>query len=222
MSAHPRFSRHLVFTLIVMIGGVGGRAQLATSSPFLPSQASGSSTAPTAGAPLEFRGMVDTPGEELKVRIYDPSRKLGAWLRVSERNPNYDFVVKQYDASRDTATVEYHGQTMVLAMHEGKVTSSGAAAPNIPLAQIQPPIMNGPPGVTNGTPASQTQLEAVAAAVAQRRALREQAAQQVNQGVSVAPQVIQQQQPQQRPQNNQLQNQNPNVQQRQRPGNRGG
>ena len=195
MLACPRFSSCVVFGLLAVAGVAGVRAQLVTASPFLPPTVPGAPTGPTLGAPLENRGSIDTPGEGLKVRIYDPNRKIGAWLRVNERDPAYDFVVKQYDASRDTATVEYNGRTLVLPLREAKVTSSGMPLPGTSIAQLPPPPMGLPPGVASTTPANQTQLEAVAATVARNRALREQAAQQINQGVQAAPQAMQPQQP---------------------------
>jgi hypothetical protein len=190
MLVHPRYSLRLIFALIAVAGVADVRAQLVTTSPFLAPQASGAAAGPTVGAPLENRGSIDTPGEGLKVRISDPNRKIGAWLRVNEHDPNYDFVVKQYDTSRDTATVEYGGRTLILPLREAKVTSSGMA-PAVPIAQMPSSAMGALPAGAGATPASQTQLEAVAAAVAQRRALREQAAQPVNQGVPAPPQLPQ-------------------------------
>lgn len=158
-------------------------AQLATSSPFLPAASAANAATPTAGAPLEFRGQIDMPPDGLKVRIYDPAQKKGAWLSVNERDPNFDFVVRQVDGSRGTATVDYHGQTLVLSQHEAKVTSSGTAMPNIPMGAIPLPAA-GAQVALNPTPAEdQRRLEAVAAEVARRRQLREQAADQVNQGI---------------------------------------
>ena len=183
MSALRCISRSLPPALLVLGLAVSGRAQLATNSPFLPPPSATAATAPTAGAPLEFRGFVDLPDEGLKVRIYDPARKSGTWLRVDERDPNFDFVVKQYDAGRDTVTVEFHGQTLILAQHEAKVASSGIVVPILPLVQALPPpspMLPGPNTAASGNP---NQLEALSATLAQRRALREQAAQQVNQGV---------------------------------------
>jgi hypothetical protein len=162
----------------------------------MPASAGGPS-APTAGAPLEFRGTMET-SEGLKVRIVDPARKTGAWLRVNERDPNFDFVVKKIDAEHDTATVDYQGQPLTLAEHVAKVASAGMAQnfPNMPPNGGMPmPAAITNSVVVNPTPADeQRRLDAVAAEVARRRALRDQAQQQVNQGVPLAPQIIQQQQ----------------------------
>ena len=200
---------------LVLVAAVRGRAELAASSPFLPTPGSGGA-APTAGAPLEFRGLIDMPDEGLRVRIYDPAKKVGAFLRVNERDPSLDLVVKQYDAAHDTATVEFHGQTLVLQMHESKVTSAGAAMPNIPMGGVPMPGVAAQPVALNPTPLDdQRRLEAVAAEVARRRALREQAAQQVIQGIPSPQQQQQLQQqmmtpPPPQPQQN-FQPQNANV-----------
>ena len=199
---------------LVLVAAVHTRAELAASSPFLPTPGSGGAT-PTAGAPLEFRGLIDMPDEGLRVRIYDPAKKVGAFLRVNERDPSLDLVVKQYDAAHDTATVEFHGQTLVLQMHESKVTSAGAAMPNIPMGGVPMPGVTAQPVALNPTPLDdQRRLEAVAAEVARRRALREQAAQQVIQGIPSPQQQQQQQQmmmlPPPQPQQN-IQPQNANA-----------
>lgn len=167
-------------------------AELAAKSPFLPVAGAGAA-APASNAPLEYRGMMQT-AEGLKVRIVDPSRHGGAsgvWLHTNERDPNFDFVVKQIDLEHDTVTLDYQGRPLTLAQRVPKVASAGAP-------QIMPPGMQGapsnmPPAITNSvvvnpTPADeQRRLEAVAAEVARRRQLREQAAQQVGQGAPVAP-----------------------------------
>jgi hypothetical protein len=215
MSPGPQILRRLVFVSVVLLTTVRAGAQLAAISPFLPAQASRGS-APTAGAPLEYRGFSET-SEGLRFRVVDPARKAGVWVRLNERDDDLGVVVKQHDADAETVTVEQQGRTFTLALHSSKIVSSGAAMPNMAMVQQSMPP---PPLPTNNVPAQaiqQAQLEAVAAAVAQRRALREQATQQVNQGVPIAPQVIQQQQ-QQRLQ----QQQNSQQQQNGQNGQRGG
>lgn len=196
----PRYLPLIAASLVL----AAGRAEvpLAGKSPFLASGGAGGASAPTAGAPLEFRGtMVTASG--IKLRIVEPARKNGAWLLVNERDPSLDFVVKQYDAEHDTVKVEYQGQTLTLAQHVAKVASAGAPQNPVPAMPGGIPM---PPAITqsvvvNPTPADeQRRLDAVAAEVARRRAMREQAAQQVSQGVQLAPQVIQQQQDQMRAQ----------------------
>jgi hypothetical protein len=165
-------------------------AQLAAKSPFMPAQAAASS-APTAGAPLEYRGYMET-SEGVQFRIHDPAKKVGTWVKLNERNPDFDLTAKQHDNGQQTLVVEYQGKTLTLAERKAKVVSSGAAAQAMP-PPIAPVQSNVPAAVTqavvlNPTPADeQRRLDAVATEVARRRALREQAAQQINQGV--APQV---------------------------------
>lgn len=200
---------------LALLGVVPAGAQLVAISPFSPVQSSGAA-AVTAGAPLEFRGaMEDSNG--LRLRIVDPARKTGWWVRLNERDPSLDFVVKQYDADHDTVDLDFHGSSLKLAQHVSKVSSLGVAQNMQNLAPQ--PAGGGPPMpaaitqavVLNPTPADeQRRLDVVAAEVTKRRALREQAAQQANQGVPIAPQVIQQQSPQQ------------NAQQQNNGGQRGG
>ena len=177
---------------LVMAGRAG--AQLATKSPFVSSQTPGAA-APTAGAPLEFRGTMETK-QGLKARVVDPSRHAGAWLLVGERDPSFDFVVKKIDAEHDTVTVDYQGRPLTLAQHVAKVASAGMAQ-NFPPGMPNP-ASNMPAAITqsvvvNPTPADeQRRLEAVASEVARRRQLREQASQQ---GSQVAPPVMPSPQP---------------------------
>jgi hypothetical protein len=194
-------SRSQTLRRFAVLGGVllvaaRADAQLVAKSPFMAAPTAGAA-APTAGAPLEFRGTMETAGG-LKVRIVDPARKAGAWLLVNERDPSFDFVVKQIDAEHDTVTVDYQGRPLTLAQHVAKVASAGVAQ-NFPGAAgpggAPMPAAIAQSVVLNPTPADeQRRLDAVASEVARRRALREQASQQVSQGVPLAPQVIQQQQ----------------------------
>src|SRR4051812_24956229 len=178
-------------------------AQLAAKSPFLPPQGAAGNT-PTAGAPLEYRGYIET-AEGIQYRIFDPAKKTGTWLKLNERNPEFEVVAKQHDTSHQTLTIEHQGRTLTLEERKPKVVSSGNAAQALPPPPPVAPAANVPQAVTqavvlNPTPADeQRRLEAVASEVARRRALREQATQQINQGV--APQVTVPVQAQQQQQN---------------------
>ena len=183
----PRVSSLSRCTAVTLILACVARAdgQLASKSPFMPPQAPGN--APTAGAPLEYRGYIET-GDGVQYRIYDPARKLGTWVKLNERNSELDVVAKQYDTGQRTLTLEHQGKTLTLAEREAKVVSSGNAQQAVPPPMPAPPPANVAPAVTqsvvlNPTPADeQKRLEAVAAEVARRRALREQATQQMSQG----------------------------------------
>ncbi len=203
----PKLPHLWRYAAIVFAALAAGRAhgELAKTSPFLPPQAANAS-GPTAGAPLEFRGTIQTAAGTL-FRVHDPARKTGIWLKLNERDSTLDVLAKQHDSNQNTLTVEYQGKTITLAGRESKIVSSGNAAQPMPL----PPPMAQPvvgPAVTqsvvvNPSPADeQRRLEAVAAEVARRRALREQASQQIGQGgtpmiVPGQPQAIQ---PQMQPQ----------------------
>lgn len=156
------------------------RAELIKVSPFLLPQ--GSASAATPNAPLEYSGSVAF-GDSEQYRVYDPARKVGVWLKMGERDPNLDVVIKQHDTDQDTLTVEHGGQTMTLPIHSGKVASAGAM-PSFTAGAAMPPMPNVSPAVINTvvpnpTPADEERrLQAVAAEVARRRAMREQAAQQ--------------------------------------------
>lgn len=189
--------------LTIMVAAVtlsAGRAgaQLAAPSPFLPAQNAAPAGAPTPGAPLEYRGTMET-AEGVLYRIVDPAKKTGAWVKLNERESTLDFVVKRHEGSgdNDTIVVEQGGRSFTLPLRSAKVVSSGAAgnlAP--PPPALMPAVANVPPAVTNAvvvnpTPADeQRRLEAVAAEVARRRALREQATQQLTPGGPVVQPVL--------------------------------
>lgn len=210
----PRCTASLALGLgIVVVAG----AQPVAVSPFLP-PAAANSAVPTAGAPLEFRGFMET-SEGQRFRLYDPAGKKGSWVKLNERDPALDVVVKQFNSepNAETLVVEHQGRTLTLAQRVAKVVSAGAAVQNLP-----PPAMSNVPTavtqsvVVNPTPADEARrLEAVASEVARRRALREQAAQQITQGVPLAPQVAAPQ-PQQPQRSQGAQNYNPSIPQ-QRP-----
>ncbi len=182
--------RRLCLAGLLSLAGARVSAQLAASSPFLPSAASGAAT-PTQNAPLEFRGLIET-ADGVQYRIYDPARKSGIWAKLNERNPDLGVVVKQYDADRNTVTVDAEGKTLTLEERKAKIVSSGSAAAVVPpvpqmQANVSPAVVQ-TASVTQPTPADeQKRLEAVAQEVARRRALREQATNQLNPGTPPVP-----------------------------------
>jgi hypothetical protein len=203
MSPRASLLRYLALGGIAFAGSGAAHAQLASKSPFMPAQGA-ASNAPTPGAPLEFRGYMET-SEGVQYRVHDPAKKTGIWMKLNEKNPEFDVVVKQHDNVQGTLVIEHQGKTLTLAERTAKVVSSGTAAQAIP-----PPVMTAAPAsnvapavtqtvVLNPTPADEkARLDAVATEVARRRALREQATQQqtqqLNQGVTpqvTVPQVAQ-------------------------------
>jgi hypothetical protein len=169
-------------------------AQLTSKSPFMAPQAAATS-APTESAPLKYVGYMETASEGRLFRIHDPAKKTSTWVKLNERNADFDVVAKQHDEAQKTLTIEYQGKVITLPERESKVVSAGSAAQVMP-----PPVMatNVAPAVTqtvrlNPTPADeQLRLQAVADEVARRRALREQATQNVNAPTAVPlPQNVQ-------------------------------
>lgn len=194
-----QYPRRFALLGLVLLAAGPVSAQSASLSPFMP-PAPANSTAPTAGAPIEFRGFMET-SEGVRFRLYDPARKAAAWVKLNERDPTLEVVVKQFNtnAENETIVVEHQGRTLTLAQRVAKVSSSGSAAAVQNMAPPPPQMANVPPAVTqavvvNPTPADEARrLEAVASEVARRRALREQASQQMNQPQPVTPQQQQQQ-----------------------------
>ena len=196
----PRSIPSLLAVAAALLAGEPARAQLVAVSPFMPPSGARGVGALTANAPLEYRGVAELSGGAA-FRVVDPARKTGVWVKLNELDPELGVVVKQHDAEHETVVVEYQGRTLTLPLHQSKVASAGASMPNPANLAMPPPAALTPtPAAPPALAAQQAQLDAVAAAVAQRRVLREQAQQQIQQGASLAPQVIEQQQ-QQRAQN---------------------
>jgi hypothetical protein len=191
MFVRSRIPRHLAAVLIAVAGAGRAGAQLAAVSPFMPVPTTAGAATATMGAPLEFRGLAGT-ADGVKFRVVDMGpKKNGAWVRLNERDPDLGVLAKQYDAAGEMLTVEYQGRTLTLALHEARVTSGGGAVPTVAFVPpVNPPAAAGAVVVMGAAnaPASQNQLDAIAADVARRRALREQAVPPAGQGVGVAPQ----------------------------------
>jgi hypothetical protein len=119
----PRISPwSLVLAGIALALSHPARAQLASKSPFMPPQSA--ATGPTAAAPLQFVGYMDTRDGRV-YRIHDPAKKTSAWVKLNEKNGDMDVVVKQHDESQKpaTLTIEHHGKTLdgrSLLVHVGR------------------------------------------------------------------------------------------------------
>lgn len=178
-SRKPPLCRSVAAAVLVAAAAHAAPTELLKVSPFLPPQ--GAAAAVTQNAPLEYRGSLQI-GPVVEFRVVDPARKMGAWLKLGERDLNLGVVVQHHDLVHDTITVEHGGQTLTLPLHVAKVAAGGFgqrfASPAMyspPMSSVSPAVIN--TVVPNPTPADeQRRLEAVAAEVARRRALREQAA----------------------------------------------
>src|SRR5215207_6685853 len=95
MSVRVMPIRFLIAWSLSIAGVTQAFAQIAAKSPFMPPQGA-SSAGPTAGAPLQFGGFIET-SEGVHYRILDPAKKTGVWVKMNERNPDFDVVVKQHD-----------------------------------------------------------------------------------------------------------------------------
>jgi len=117
---------------------------LMKDSPFMP-QASGSSTAGQNG-PLEFRGVIMERGS-YSFSLFDQGAKQSYWVGLNE--PGLPFVVRSYDRTSDTVTVEQRGRTLALTLAAARtIPVNPAMAP-----QPAPGAPAGQPGQPPGTAA---------------------------------------------------------------------
>ncbi|MEO7413229.1 MAG: hypothetical protein ABIZ81_07715, partial [Opitutaceae bacterium] len=106
------------------------RAELSSTSPFLPPQGQ-AVAAPTTPPPLELRG-ITTFEDVTMFSIFDATaKKPAAWLKLNETGPG--FSIKSFDSESDTVSVDYQGRTLKLVMRTPKIASAGPAMPASPL-----------------------------------------------------------------------------------------
>jgi hypothetical protein len=168
--------RPLLFTPWVLLaaiaaGAASARADLAQTSPFLPSNAPGAAAQSGAGGPVELRGVMST-SQGTEYCIYDVAKRSSSWVGLNESGNA--FVVKSAGAEGDSVTVEYQGRMMKLVLRTAKIVSSGPGM----VVQATAPSSVTQSVVLNPTAADeQRRLDAVAAEVRRRRQERERAAQ---------------------------------------------
>jgi hypothetical protein len=159
---------------------------LAGESPFLPA-ATNTDAAPTQDTQIELRGIM-TVGDATMFSIYDSAHHNSVWTHLNETGR--EFVVRNYDASRDTVTVDFQGRVLTLPLHTAKVVSAPVNIPQMATGIRPPPAPQpiGGPVVLNPTPADeQRRLEAIAAEVNRRRMIRQQALQASRQAAGQSP-----------------------------------
>jgi hypothetical protein len=159
--------------LFLFIAGAAlARAELPQRSPFLPPAVE--EPTPAAAAMLQFCGYIEG-SDGLQFRVNDAARKAGAWLRLNERDPALDLIVKRHDLEPDTLVVEQHGQMVTLPLHRAKILSvgmTGAAA----IPSFLPPAPTATAGAGPASGTAMSEVEKLAAAIAERRAARAQPA----------------------------------------------
>jgi hypothetical protein len=155
------------------------RADLASSSPFLPANAAAAGAAAGPAGPIELRGVMSTPGGTAFC-IYDTAKKKGVWVGLNETG--HDFLVKSADSAADSVSVQYQGRTLSLTLRTPKVASAGPASmPTV----VPPGGPGGPPVALNPSPADeQKRLDAVAQEVRRRKQEREKAVMDAQNGVA--------------------------------------
>jgi hypothetical protein len=169
-----------VLAALVLAGRpVSLKAELAASSPFLPSGAAALGASSGPSGPIELRGIMAT-ADGVQYCIYDTASKKSTWVGLNEGGHN--FTVKQAVPNSDQVAVDYQGRIFQLEMHTPKVVSSGNASASTSVVTQQ--------AVGTPSPAEeQRRLDAVAQEVRRRRLEREKALQpgQDQQGGAPAP-----------------------------------
>ena len=107
-------------------------SNLLENSPFLPPNSPGA--AAKEATPLELRSIL-RDGDDYEFSLYDTAKKQSTWAKLNESG--HDFVVKAYDAARETVTVEQQNRTYKLTLKEARIVPLNMAA-----------VANQPPAIT--------------------------------------------------------------------------
>lgn len=160
---------------------VAGFDSLLNNSPFIPP----ANNAPTAASEtLELRGFVVENGRP-SLNIFDTSTKKATWVSIDE--PGLPYIVRSFDPSNDTATIEINRRSVALPLKRASVQLAAAmpvaaAAPppvgiNLVATPGQQPAAGGTPVAINpstGAAPDQARLQAIADEIRRRRAMRAQ------------------------------------------------
>jgi hypothetical protein len=140
---------------------------LVKNSPFGSATAAGTPASP--GGALEFRGMFVDGGETF-FSLYDAATRTSLWVGLKEAgNP---FVVKSYDETKGTVSVDYQGQVHTITLKQAKIVA--LAPPPSPLP-TQAATSPGAPPAVNASPDEAARLAQIAEEIRRRRAIRAQA-----------------------------------------------
>jgi hypothetical protein len=155
---------------------------LVKDSPFLPA-ASGGAVAGQNG-PLELRGVIMERGS-YSFSVYDLNSKESYWVGLNETG--FPFMVRSYDASNDTVSVEQQGRVLSLTLAAARTMAASPAmasqptpgAPGVsggPMPQPTAASGNGPnqqfgPVPSSVTPDEAQRLQRIADEIRRRRAV---------------------------------------------------
>lgn len=144
---------------------------LVSNSPFGVATA-GPNGLPVTAQPIEFRGTFVDGGERF-FSLLDPASRRAEWVGLNE--PGRPFLVKSYDAERESISVEHQGRTLELKLHSARIVTAAMPAPAAPAAPgAAPANAQARPATTQNTSDAQ-RLAQVAEEIRRRRALRQQA-----------------------------------------------
>lgn len=141
---------------------------LIENSPFV-GKAKAADTPPPDNSQLELRGVLRENGAYF-FSVYDTASKKETWVRQGdEGNP---FKVRDYDAFRETATMEAHGRMVALVLRKSKVQPSGQPVSAMVAGLARP---SAPTSLVKAPPLAASEagrLELVAREIQQRREQR--------------------------------------------------
>lgn len=157
-----------VLALLVVNSSGGGTPldSLVQNSPFAPPTGA---PAAVANTPLEFRGVL-ADGGEFFFSIYDPAARTSHWVGLAE--PGLPFIVRSYDAAKQTIVADHQGRSLVLALKKAPVVAATVPVPTVSPVTMPPPELR----PATGSPEEAARLAAIAAEIRRRRELRQKPA----------------------------------------------
>lgn len=139
---------------------------LVQNSPFAPPTG-----VPTTvdNTPLEFRGVL-SDGGEFFFSIYNPAVRTSHWVGLAE--PGLPFIIRSYDAAKQTIVADYQGRSLVLALKKAPLVAATVPIPTVSPVTIPPRELR----PTTSPPDEAARLAAIATEVRRRRELRQKPA----------------------------------------------
>lgn len=141
---------------------------LIENSPFV-GKAKAADIPPPDNQQLELRGVLRENGAYF-FSVYDTASKKETWVRQGDVGD--PFKIRDYDAFRETATLEARGQMVSLALRKSQIQAMGRPSTSMVASLARPAAPSSPTKVPPQASSEVARLELVAKEIQQRREQR--------------------------------------------------
>jgi len=141
---------------------------LVENSPFV-GKGKATDTPPPENQQLELRGVLRENGAYF-FSVYDTASKKETWVRQGD--PGDPFKVRDYDAFRETATMEARGQMVSLVLRKSQIQATDHPSSSVVASLARPTAPSAPVKTQVQASSEVARLELVAKEIQQRREQR--------------------------------------------------